>query len=225
MINAMKKIVLLVSSSVLCIGVATLGADAVASSSAITTGSSVDAITGTQIPWAGANDRGLGLVQVARHTLTSTFAQSKGFSVSRDLQKGMTGGYLNHVILSRAEHVDEVEQILRDTNNGGGFNNSFARNTSSHEYLAEQFGDHVSSLESEEETGVQLHQGGIQRYAFGIENLAFNQYDEFMADLRTGTHSESQLKADISTTWMLPHRSAGGTRLHGPITLKAFWIC
>ena len=31
--------------------------------------------------------------------------------------------------MSRAETVDEVEQILRDTNDGGGFNNSSARNT------------------------------------------------------------------------------------------------
>lgn len=49
MINAMKKIVLLVSSSVLCIGVATLGADAVASSSAITTGSST--VDGRPVAW------------------------------------------------------------------------------------------------------------------------------------------------------------------------------
>lgn len=92
--------------------------------------SGLDEITGIQVPWAGANDRGLGLVQVAGHTLTSSFAQDHGYAVSQDLANGMKGGYLNHVVLSRAEHVDEVEQILRDTNNGGGFNNSTARNTS-----------------------------------------------------------------------------------------------
>ncbi|MFI0417356.1 hypothetical protein [Spongiactinospora sp. 9N601] len=92
--------------------------------------SGVDAITGETIPWAGANDRGLGLVQVAGHTLTSAFATSHGFPVSQDLAKGMTGGYLNHLVLSRAERVDEVEQLLRDTNHGGGFNGSSARNTS-----------------------------------------------------------------------------------------------
>lgn len=89
-----------------------------------------DPITGITVPWAGANDRGLGLVQGAGHTLTSDFTAEHGFHVSQDLENGMTGGYLNHVILSRAEHVDEVEQILRDTDQGGGFNNSFARNTS-----------------------------------------------------------------------------------------------
>ncbi|MBD1378939.1 C45 family peptidase [Metabacillus arenae] len=92
--------------------------------------SGIDPITSTQVPWAGANDKGLGLVQVAGHSLTSSFAQENGFPISQDLEKGMTGGYLNHLILSRAEHIDEVEQILRDTNEGGGFNQSSARNTS-----------------------------------------------------------------------------------------------
>ncbi|MCR8635664.1 discoidin domain-containing protein [Paenibacillus radicis (ex Xue et al. 2023)] len=89
-----------------------------------------DSVTNTTIPWAGSNDKGLGLVQVAGHTLSSEFATDHGYSVSQDLTNGMSGGYLNHVILSRAETVDEVEQILRDTNNGGGFHSSFARNTS-----------------------------------------------------------------------------------------------
>ncbi|WP_165452235.1 discoidin domain-containing protein [Paenibacillus thalictri] len=92
--------------------------------------SGVDPVTNTTIPWAGSNDKGLGLVQVAGHTLSSEFATDHGFAVSQDLTNGMSGGYLNHVILSRAETVDEVEQILRDTNNGGGFHGSFARNTS-----------------------------------------------------------------------------------------------
>ncbi len=89
-----------------------------------------DPITEEQVPWAGANEQGLGLVQVHGHTLTSDFAQDHGFPVSQDLDNGIAAGMMNHIILSRAEHVDEVEQILRDTNDGGGFNNSFARNTS-----------------------------------------------------------------------------------------------
>ncbi|WP_067724626.1 golvesin C-terminal-like domain-containing protein [Oceanobacillus damuensis] len=92
--------------------------------------SGIDEHTSIQIPWVGANDRGLGLVQVAGHTLTSSFAEDNGFPVSQDLENGMRAGYLNHIILSRAEHIDDVEQILRDTNDGGGFNGSFARNTS-----------------------------------------------------------------------------------------------
>lgn len=92
--------------------------------------SGLDPVTGAQIPWSGSNDRGLGLVQVSGHTLTSSFATEHGYPVSQDLTNGMTGGYLNHLVLSRAEHVDDVEQILRDTNNGGGFNSSTARNTS-----------------------------------------------------------------------------------------------
>ena len=92
--------------------------------------SGLDVNTGTQIPWAGANDKGLGLVQVAGHTVTSNFTLTHNHPVSQDLASGMTGGYLNHIILSRAERVDEVEQILRDTNDGGGFNSSTARNTS-----------------------------------------------------------------------------------------------
>ncbi|WP_248926724.1 discoidin domain-containing protein [Paenibacillus hamazuiensis] len=89
-----------------------------------------DPVTNTTIPWAGANDKGLGLVQVAGHTLSSDFASDHGYPVSQDLTNGMSGGYMNHIILSRAETVDEVEQILRDTNGGGGFHGSFARNTS-----------------------------------------------------------------------------------------------
>lgn len=89
-----------------------------------------DPITGITIPWAGSNDRGLGLSQVAGHTLSSQFQTDHGYAASQDLEKGMASGYLLHVILSRAETVDEVEQILRDTNDGGGFNSSTARNTS-----------------------------------------------------------------------------------------------
>ncbi|MFZ4451320.1 hypothetical protein [Salibacterium aidingense] len=89
-----------------------------------------DPITEKQVPWAGANEQGLGLVQVHGHTLTSDFAADHGYPVSQDLDNGIAAGLMNHILLSRAEHVDEVEQILWETNDGGGFNNSFARNTS-----------------------------------------------------------------------------------------------
>lgn len=87
-----------------------------------------DQITEIQVPWAGINDRGLGLVQVDGATLKAEFAEGHGFLRSQ-VANGITQGFLNHIILSRAEHVDDVENILRDTNNGGGFNSSTARNT------------------------------------------------------------------------------------------------
>jgi hypothetical protein len=92
--------------------------------------SGIDTHTQQQVPWVGINEKGLGLVQGAGHTLTSSFTQDHGFPVSQDLNNGMLAGFFNHVVLSRAEHIDEVEQILIDTNDGGGFNQSFARNTS-----------------------------------------------------------------------------------------------
>lgn len=53
----------------------------------------------------------------------------------------MSGGYLNHIVLSRCEHVDEVEQLLRDTNNGGGFFGSSARNTSTMISVTDRYGN------------------------------------------------------------------------------------
>ncbi len=107
--------------------------------------SGLDPVTGATIPWSGANDRGLGLTQVAGHTLDSGFAQAHGYSISQDLVRGMSGGYLNHVVLSRCEHVDEVEQMLRDTNNGGGFPGtgtiSTARNTSTIITVFDRYGN------------------------------------------------------------------------------------
>ncbi|MEV1244884.1 hypothetical protein ACIBO2_41660 [Nonomuraea sp. NPDC050022] len=41
-------------------------------------------------------------------------------------------------------------------------------------------------------------EGGIQKYAFGIENWAFDKYDAFIADLRTGTRTPAQLKIDLA---------------------------
>jgi hypothetical protein len=103
--------------------------------------SGVDPITGTRVPWAGANDRGLLLTQVAGHTLDSDFASSHGYPVSQDLANGMSGGYLNHLVLSRCEHIDEVEELLRDTKDGGGFNGSHARNTSTMIGVADRWGN------------------------------------------------------------------------------------
>ena len=201
--------------------------------------------------------------------------------MSRDLQKGMTGGYLNHVILSRAEHVDEVEQILRDTNNGGGFNNSFARNTSTIVSVFDRWGNAAvfeidgdsftrDNVTQEYQVGAQVHNddkdlpnpanGNYSGYdwctnfskvqwikANGFPYFVDSQetivdgngnvvnvgsspdriqnwrsvcgeidddvgsvrrtdgerfcpdlsLHEYLADLRTGTHSESQLKADM----------------------------
>ena len=68
--------------------------------------SGIDSVSQQQVPWAGANDRGLALMQVAGHTLTSDFANTHGYTVSQDLVNGMSGGYLNHIVLSRCEHVD-----------------------------------------------------------------------------------------------------------------------
>lgn len=103
--------------------------------------SGIDPVAMEQVPWAGVNDRGLALMQVAGHTLTSDFATTHGYSVSQDLVYGMSGGYLNHIVLSRCEHVDEVEQVLRDTNNGGGFFGSTARNTSTMISVTDRYGN------------------------------------------------------------------------------------
>lgn len=91
---------------------------------------SIDPISGEYYAWAGANERGLGLVQTGGHTLTEDFQTSHGFTPDQD-PDGIDNGQLNMLILSRCEHVDEVEQLLRDTNDGGGFNNSTSRYTSS----------------------------------------------------------------------------------------------
>jgi hypothetical protein len=103
--------------------------------------SGIDSVSQERVPWSGVNDRGLALMQVAGHTLTSDFASGHGYSISQDLTFGMSGGYLNHIVLSRCEHVDEVEQVLRDTNNGGGFFGSTARNTSTMISVTDRYGN------------------------------------------------------------------------------------
>jgi len=103
--------------------------------------SGIDSVSQQRVPWAGVNDRGLALMQVAGHTLTSDFTSSHGYSVSQDLTYGMSGGFLNHIVLSRCEHVDEVEQVLRDTNDGGGFFGSTARNTSTMISVTDRYGN------------------------------------------------------------------------------------
>lgn len=100
--------------------------------------SGIDEVSMEQVPWAGVNERGLALTQVAGHTLTYGFA---GALHSQDLANGMSGGYVNHLVLSRCEHVDEVEQLLRDTNDGGGFFSSFARNSSTMISVADRYGN------------------------------------------------------------------------------------
>ncbi|WP_332628653.1 DNRLRE domain-containing protein [Halalkalibacter flavus] len=86
-------------------------------------------------------------MQGAGHTLTSSFTQDHGFPVSQDLNNGMLAGFFNHVVLSRAEHIDEVEQILIDTNDGGGFNQSFARNTSTMISVFDRWGNEAELKE------------------------------------------------------------------------------
>lgn len=81
-------------------------------------------------PWAGANEKGLGLVQTSAHTLSNDFQQDQGFTADHDIH-GIDNKTLNHLILCGCETVDEVEQLLRDTNNGWGNDGSTARNTNS----------------------------------------------------------------------------------------------
>ncbi len=96
-------------------------------------------ITGEKIAWGGANERGLGLVQTASHTLSADTQTSLGYTSDMD-PLGMDNGQLNNFILSRCETVDEVEQLLRDTNNGGGWNQSSARNTNSLVMVFDRYG-------------------------------------------------------------------------------------
>lgn len=101
---------------------------------------SYDTSIGEYIAWGGANEKGLGLVQSAAHTLANDFQTEHNYTPDQDLN-GMTNGLLNHFILSRCETIDEVEQLLRDTNNGGGWNNSTARNTNSILMVFDRYGN------------------------------------------------------------------------------------
>ncbi|HAS91349.1 MAG TPA: hypothetical protein DCS12_03590, partial [Clostridiales bacterium] len=81
------------------------------------------------LPWAGANEKGLGLVQTSAHTLSNEFQQSQGFTPDQDV-RDITNGMLNHLILSRCETVDDIEQLLVDSNDGW-YSENYARNTNS----------------------------------------------------------------------------------------------
>lgn len=90
------------------------------------------------VPWAGANEKGLGLVQAAAHTLKNDFQEEQGYTADQDIND-ITNGMLNHLILSRCETVDDVEQLLRDSNDGWYAENS-ARNTSSIVMVFDKYG-------------------------------------------------------------------------------------
>lgn len=81
------------------------------------------------VPWAGANEKGLGLVQTSAHTLSNEFQQSQGYTPDQDVSD-ITNGMLNHLILSRCETVDDIEQLLVDSNDGW-YPENYARNTNS----------------------------------------------------------------------------------------------
>ena len=101
---------------------------------------SIDPVSDEYYPWAGANERGLGLVQTSAHTLSEEFQTAHNFYSDQD-PDGIDNGQLNMFILSRCEHVDEVEQMLRDTNDGGGFNNSTAGYTNTIVRVFDRFGN------------------------------------------------------------------------------------
>lgn len=87
-------------------------------------------VTNTYVtPWAGANENGLGLVQTAAHTLSNDFQQLHGYTPDQDTSD-INNGMLNHLILSRCETVEDVEQLLRDSNDGW-YAENYARNTNS----------------------------------------------------------------------------------------------
>lgn len=98
--------------------------------------------------WAGVNENGLGLVMGSAHNLRNAAIDGKGYAHDQD-DYGINGGQLNFFILSRCETVDEVEQFLRDTNDGGGFRGnpadpdyiSTARNTSCIIIVTDKNGD------------------------------------------------------------------------------------
>ena len=84
-------------------------------------------------PRAGANEQGLALVSAEAHTLRNG-SQDDG---------GINNGGLNHWILSRCETITEVQQLLTDTNDGGGYNGSTARDTASLIAVIDRFGGAV----------------------------------------------------------------------------------
>lgn len=84
-------------------------------------------------PWAGANTEGLSLVQTAAHNLENTLSGDQD-------SIGINNGMLNHLILSSCDTVDDVEQLLRDTNSGWSHDDSEARNTNSLIMVFDKYG-------------------------------------------------------------------------------------
>jgi len=100
----------------------------------------------------GANVVGLGMVEANAHTLEDEVKTAHGYSVTSD-PNGMSIGQLNNFILSRCETVDDVEQLLRDTNDGGGYNGSFARWTHALIMVCDRWGD-AATFEIDSDTFV-----------------------------------------------------------------------
>ncbi len=86
-------------------------------------------------PRAGANEEGLGLVSAQAHTLEDNGSQDDDAA-----DYGINNGGLNHWILSRCKSITEVEKLLTDTNDGGGYNGSTARDTASLIAVIDRFG-------------------------------------------------------------------------------------
>ncbi len=53
------------------------------------------------------------------------------------------------------------------------------------------------SIDTHALTGEYYGESGIMQYTFDIDNWAFNQYDRFIADLRDGTRSLTELRQDM----------------------------
>jgi len=90
-------------------------------------------------PRMGANEKGLGLVQAQAHTLSSA-VQSDTIGIPSQDPNGIRNGGLNHWLLSRCETIADVEQLLTETNDGGGYNGSTARDTASLIAVTDRFG-------------------------------------------------------------------------------------
>jgi hypothetical protein len=90
-------------------------------------------------PRMGANERGLAVVSAQAHTLSDDVQRDTIGCASQD-PRGIRNGGLNHWILSRCEAITDVQQLLTETNDGGGYNGSEARNTASLIAVIDRFG-------------------------------------------------------------------------------------
>lgn len=122
------------------------------------TGGSVPLYETFITPWAGANTEGLGIVQTAAHTLDNDLSGDQD-------SFGINNGMLNHLILSSCETVDDVEQLLRDTNGGWSHDDSEARNTNS---LVMVF-DKVGQMATFEITGTDFTRDNVYGADYGTE--------------------------------------------------------